>query len=289
MKKIVTILLTVGVFVLFCVWSRPSWAQEEVEQEVKPTVSAVLSYPIPELGNCASRIECRAYCQETENRDTCIAYAKQRGFYREPDRAAKIKLVEYAQQQLGCTSREQCHTFCQMEENKDKCREFLQKNGLERNAPKTSDGTVLRKAQELLGCDSAESCREFCQNDENRERCINFARQTGLKSSQLRNSADRGMRETEKASSPANMNRLPRVGERDAEKEEMRERPETEKDRMMEKKPIERKELQESNDRPTNDGRPLEKNDFLMEDPAVKGAATVYSWWQRFVDYVVNQ
>ncbi len=45
----------------------------------KPSVPAVLSditYPIAELGNCASQQECKAYCDISSNFSSCIAFAQ---------------------------------------------------------------------------------------------------------------------------------------------------------------------------------------------------------------------
>ena len=42
-------------------------------------VGSQVSFPIPELGNCVGEDECRAYCDESANADSCNAWARGRG------------------------------------------------------------------------------------------------------------------------------------------------------------------------------------------------------------------
>ena len=39
-----------------------------------------ITFPIPELGNCASYSECRNYCEDPVNHNSCINFAKSKGF-----------------------------------------------------------------------------------------------------------------------------------------------------------------------------------------------------------------
>ncbi|MDO8521492.1 MAG: hypothetical protein Q7S52_05250, partial [bacterium] len=41
--------------------------------------SAGIAFPVAELGNCASKEECHAYCDQGENMNQCIAFAKAHG------------------------------------------------------------------------------------------------------------------------------------------------------------------------------------------------------------------
>ena len=57
-----------------------------------------ITYPIDELGGCASQQECKTYCDDLANKDACLIFAEKNGFiskekveqakkYRLPDRA----------------------------------------------------------------------------------------------------------------------------------------------------------------------------------------------------------
>jgi len=34
-----------------------------------------IEFPIPELGNCAGKTECKAYCDDPDNEEACLAFA----------------------------------------------------------------------------------------------------------------------------------------------------------------------------------------------------------------------
>src|SRR3989338_11491905 len=39
-----------------------------------------ITYPIDELGGCASQQECKTYCDDLANKDSCLAFAEKNGF-----------------------------------------------------------------------------------------------------------------------------------------------------------------------------------------------------------------
>lgn len=137
-----------------------------------------ISFPIVELGNCGSISECKAFCDSEANRDACMSFAKQKGFYKEPQRDDAI--LNEAKAELGCDSESSCRVVCEAEENREKCSSFAQKHGLGGPRGKPGDRNILNKAKEILGCDSEESCRAVCENPDNQEKCSNFAKATGL-------------------------------------------------------------------------------------------------------------
>ena len=36
---------------------------------------STITFPVPELGNCGSKSECRTYCDDLANIKTCVAFA----------------------------------------------------------------------------------------------------------------------------------------------------------------------------------------------------------------------
>jgi len=155
-----------------------SFAQEESEDKAK---KFGIAFPVVELGNCSSVSECRTYCEDQTHRDTCVTFAKKKGFYKEPEVDTKRQaLIQSAKAELGCTSEESCKTICQQEANFEKCRSFAEKNGLETGQKNPGDKKVIEKAKEILGCDSKESCKAICEQEANRDKCSEFAKQTGL-------------------------------------------------------------------------------------------------------------
>jgi hypothetical protein len=77
-----------------------------------------ISFPIAELGNCTDFSSCRSYCDDPINKDTCIAYAKKKGFYKEEEiKQKKDQIMAAAQTELGCNSMSSCKSLCENEAN----------------------------------------------------------------------------------------------------------------------------------------------------------------------------
>ncbi len=131
-----------------------------------------ITFPIPQLGNCNSITECKAFCGKPENRQSCSDFARSRGLgqYKREN-----ELLERAKQELGCDSIETCKALCNSPENRDRCRRFAEKN--EPPELKEKKQAMLKMAKQVLGCDSFESCKALCENPATREKCQNFAQQ----------------------------------------------------------------------------------------------------------------
>ncbi len=174
-----------------------------------------ITFPIPELGNCANVAQCKAYCNDPANATVCKSFAQNRGLklktrisekakaelgcssadecraYCEQEvnretclafakryhlkAAVRNKLVEAVQSELGCDSKETCHALCELPENKVKCQTIAQRLGIGENKKEE----LVNRAKEELGCTSFEDCRQLCQNKENAERCRNFGQAVG--------------------------------------------------------------------------------------------------------------
>lgn len=142
-----------------------------------------VTFPIPELGNCGSYSECRNYCEDPVNQNTCINFAKSKGFYKEePIRPDNDELWRRTKAELGCDSMQSCQAVCQQATNFERCNSFAGRQGL--TGGHVEDPTkdeILAKAKEVLGCNSYESCKSYCEQEANRQKCSDFARQVGLR------------------------------------------------------------------------------------------------------------
>lgn len=135
-----------------------------------------ISFPIVELGNCASFAECRTYCEDPVNRNSCIDFAKKKGFYKIDE------ITNQAKKEIGCTSYESCRQFCAEQENFDRCNSFVRKHnfgGGYGEDPENKD--ILEKAKKVLQCNSYQSCKNLCSSEDNKDRCEYFAKQAGLR------------------------------------------------------------------------------------------------------------
>lgn len=141
-----------------------------------------VSFPVLELGNCASLSECRTYCEDPLNHTSCINFARKKGFYKEEGKAFKNAVLNYAKQELGCDSESTCQTFCGQQTNWEKCGDFANKHKVSGGQVEDpGKAEILSKAKEFLGCSSYDSCKGFCIKEENRQKCDDFAKFIGLR------------------------------------------------------------------------------------------------------------
>lgn len=130
-----------------------------------------IKFPVAELGNCANRDACRAYCSEQVNQAQCTAFAKRSGLDKgeQPkNRPAgngpegDQKILQKAKEILSCNSESVCRAICDQESNREKCSRFAKEAGI--------DGGVRRVGPG--GCTSEETCRAYC--DQHEEECRKF-------------------------------------------------------------------------------------------------------------------
>lgn len=172
MKKILLLIFAFALC-LFVGVSGVKAQESSAESQVK---KYQITFPIADLGNCGSYSECKAYCSDVTHKDECTAFAKKKGFYREPK--VKTEIIEAAKEALGCDSQESCKAVCQDPANKDKCEAFAKAHSLGQR--RGGDPSVLEKAKNILGCDSEASCKAFCQSEENKQKCAQFAKSAGI-------------------------------------------------------------------------------------------------------------
>ena len=129
-----------------------------------------ITFPIAELGNCNNVQTCKVYCEQIENREACITFAKSKGFYKSKVEKKQVELLELAKTELGCETFNSCKLFCNQQENYTRCQQFAQKHGLA-TPPSTQDQELLSKAQQNLNCSSAEECKALCDQQENYTKC----------------------------------------------------------------------------------------------------------------------
>lgn len=172
-KLIILCLVTVGFLLL--------QTKAAFSQEASSSGKVQISYPISTLGNCESLTACKEYCDDETHKEACIAFAKSRGFYKDPQGTGNARsrlVIEKAKTELGCSSEVDCKAFCGLEENKQKCEEFAKKYNLK--ASQGINDELLEKAKRALGCDSEQGCKSLCQLEVNKEKCSLFAQENKL-------------------------------------------------------------------------------------------------------------
>jgi len=143
-------------------------------------------------GGCTDPQSCRAFCENIEHIEECIAFADSSG-HADDDVEEGRKVAKFiktgGQMPGGCTSRQSCEAYCGNFEHGDECLAFAERAGLEIREPdgRKVDIEQIRKVHALMksgetpgGCTSREQCEAFCQSPDNAEQCLSFAERAGF-------------------------------------------------------------------------------------------------------------
>jgi len=132
-------------------------------------------------GNCTNKKSCEAYCSDSNNLDSCIAFAEKAGFM-SPEELAQAKKVlpflKSGETPGQCKTKDQCEKYCDSDSNKNECVIFAEKAGF-----MTKEEAELYKKTGGKGpgdCNSKESCDAYCNKSENSDACFAFAQEHDL-------------------------------------------------------------------------------------------------------------
>lgn len=144
-------------------------ATSSAKMDTKPKIT----FPIAELGNCATPTACKAYCAIATNHDACTAFGKRMGLIKiQTTDNGTGQLLKAAKTLLGCDSMESCRVACDNPDNRQKCEQVLKlKRTLPNGREKTLPPGFVQAIEQQLGCNSNESCRKVCNQPENAQKC----------------------------------------------------------------------------------------------------------------------
>ena len=155
-----------------------------IAQENAPLSS--VNFPIPELGNCANKQECKAYCNIDENMRQCLNFAEKQGLFSEKkiEKDRKIlEIMETTKGPGGCANKIECDMFCRNPENVEECIIFGKEHGLiPPEEIKEAEGALkaIRKGFKPPPCQGKEECDIYCSQPEHMEKCIAFGEAAGF-------------------------------------------------------------------------------------------------------------
>lgn len=138
------------------------------------THAQAIAFPIVELGNCNNVATCKVYCDQLQNHDACVSFAKEKGIAVGKRRVNEkyAVVLSSAKTALGCSTVAACQSFCEEQANWERCQAFAQKHSLGTSQiPSPKDEELLVKAKQNLNCSSAEECRVLCDKQENYTKC----------------------------------------------------------------------------------------------------------------------
>jgi len=145
-----------------------------------------IDFPVSELGNCADKAACKAYCDETANMDACIKFAQSRGLMNKSEaEQARNYHARIASNEGpgGCGGLKECREFCSKTANLETCIAFAKEQGIkDGNVDEGEKILKFLKAGGSLpgGCDSKDNCRDYCGDFAHAEECAAFNKKAGI-------------------------------------------------------------------------------------------------------------
>ncbi|MEK7181086.1 MAG: proline-rich domain-containing protein [Patescibacteria group bacterium] len=156
------------------------------EDELEVKVSIKVTYPVAELGNCGSKAECKAFCDNPANINACVAFAKNKGLMNESEarRAEKFsQSLQSGKTPGNCATPEECKSYCEDVSRIEECLAFAEENDLA--DPDLQEGKKIRDYLKTGGkmpggCTSKNSCETYCEDFAHIEECMSFSEKAGL-------------------------------------------------------------------------------------------------------------
>ncbi len=150
-----------------------------------------IAFPVGELGNCGSKKECKAYCDEEKNISSCRAFARTNNLENNNDEKNFEKVTENGGPG-GCAVSSKdpiisCEKYCDDTVNIKECVLYAKTHGL-------MDSHELAEAEKVLaaldrgarlpsGCTNKKTCQSICEAPSNTRiarECFDFAEEAGL-------------------------------------------------------------------------------------------------------------
>ncbi len=170
-----------------------------IETRAQSSSSSIsgITFPVVELGNCASKEACRLYCDDTTHMDACVAFAQAHGLMNksEGEQAHKFRKQLETGGPGGCTSPSACKAYCDDISHLDVCVQFAEKNnfkGKEYEQGKKMSTYLKTGGQMPGGCTSKESCQTYCGDFAHAEECHAFAMKAGITQETVENADPTG-------------------------------------------------------------------------------------------------
>lgn len=132
-----------------------------------------IEFPIQELGGCADKEACKAYCDGAGHGAECLAFAKKHGLVDEKT-AAKAEAVQTVGGPGGCKSADECKVYCDDSSHETECVEHAVANGFMTRA---EADRVLKPGPG--GC-RGRACQTYCNDPAHQEECFEYAAANGL-------------------------------------------------------------------------------------------------------------
>lgn len=132
-----------------------------------------IAFPIPELGGCAEKDACKAYCGDAAHGAECLAFGQKHGLV-DQKTAAKAQAVQQEAGPGGCQGPDACRQYCDDQSHEVECVEFGVSKGFMTRA---EADRILKPGPG--GC-RGRACQTYCSDPAHENECFEFAAANGL-------------------------------------------------------------------------------------------------------------
>ncbi|TRZ53300.1 hypothetical protein D4R99_01095 [bacterium] len=184
-KKILSILILIsGILISGGIISFANAQKESLPQPREQKIPGDMQFPIPELGNCTSKSNCKTFCDESKNSDACLSYAKQHKLMTSEEISNAKKFQDNGMVGPGgCKGQTECEQYCGISSHLEECTAFAEKNGMMSDQQLKDSKKVIAALKSGLkppACTGLAKCQEYCSNPLHMEECMTFSLAAGI-------------------------------------------------------------------------------------------------------------
>lgn len=147
-------------------------------------VTPEISFPVAELGNCADKTACKAYCDKSDNIDACLIFAEKNKMMSDEEIKTAKNFKKSGMIGPGrCKGKDECKTYCNGPDHMDECIAFAEKNGMmsgKQLGEAKKVKSAIAKGIKPPACGGKETCDAYCSSPEHIEECVNFGEAAGM-------------------------------------------------------------------------------------------------------------
>jgi len=152
-----------------------------------------IQFPVKELGNCASKEDCKIFCDNTKNTEACLKFAEEKNLL-SPEELAMAKKFKEAGMigPGGCRGQVECDAYCGDQDHMEECITFAIKNGMMDQKKQEESQKVLaalKRGVKPPACSGPEACDKYCSSSAHMEECMNFGIEAGIMDEQKQGEA----------------------------------------------------------------------------------------------------
>ncbi|KKW23837.1 MAG: Single-stranded DNA-binding protein [Candidatus Kaiserbacteria bacterium GW2011_GWA2_52_12] len=145
---------------------------------------ADIQYPVPELGNCADKDACKAYCDTSAHMSACISFAEKNQLMSLEEINSAKKFMENGSKGPGdCTGKDSCETYCNDISHIDECVAYAEQTGImspQDLAEAKMVQSAISRGVKPPPCKNKKQCDAYCEDPANMKVCIAFGEEAGF-------------------------------------------------------------------------------------------------------------